>query len=217
MRWIIQTGLAIAFIFSISSHPAKAIVMTDGCAAVDSECTLAELFGGGSFIADDKLFHSFFPIEDSLGDLDTLVLAPFSASFDPDPLDPGPGFIVDWSTLATPTAHGDPEAVSHFEFIVDVLTPGLFLGDMSLEFETTPSCMTSGDDTNECLSLIDNFGPGGAFVFHEFFDDGFGPPIISEMLSDTYPSTPSGLFEPCALPAAVIPQLTAPTVLSPKV
>lgn len=59
-RTVGVTEVAFLGLLSLFIGDAKATVITNGCADVNSSCTLAELASGGSIIIDDTLFSDWF-------------------------------------------------------------------------------------------------------------------------------------------------------------
>ena len=125
--------MAIAGVFSLGIAPAPAQIITDGCAS-PTECTLEELFNGGSFLIGDKAFVNWI-LDDAEPNLDfsQVIVTPL----DDDPLNPG--LLFDWGDqLVGDGTFLDDGAL--FGYFVGVIEPGFRINGTSLElldFEVT--------------------------------------------------------------------------------
>ena len=133
-------SLAIAGALGLGVAPAPAAIITDGCAS-PTECTLDELFLGGTITVGDKFFSQWTfigfdtePDEDPLNiDFSQVIVTPL----DDDPNNPGLRF--DWGDQFSDLGVRDFLGLA-FGYIVDVTDPNFQITGTSLElldFEVT--------------------------------------------------------------------------------
>ena len=99
--------------------------MTDGCAS-PTECTLEELFDGGSILVGDKLFTEWVSDIDPAIDLSQVIVTPL----DDDPLNPG--LRYDWGDQLSGDG-ADLFTGGIFAFVVQTTSPNFLIKDNSLE------------------------------------------------------------------------------------
>ena len=120
------TSMAIAGVFSLGIAPAPAQIITDGCAS-PTECTLEELFNGGSFLIGDKAFVNWI-LDDAEPNLDfsQVIVTPL----DDDPLNPG--LLFDWGDQLVGGGIEEGTGLG-FGYFVDVIDPSFRISGASLE------------------------------------------------------------------------------------
>ncbi len=86
-KLVTLVGIIIVNAFTFGIGPAKATVITSGCASINVSCTLEELAGGGDIVIDDKRFGNWSVIDTSTLPVDTGAIQVLA--LDDQPLNPG--------------------------------------------------------------------------------------------------------------------------------
>jgi hypothetical protein len=184
---IAALAMAVPLAAWISTGPASATVLTSGCSS-DDECTLEELFDGGTITVNDKLFDnwSLFDLVKTTGD-DVVDLDRIHVSgLDDGGLEPGPG--LDFDSFAAIEATGDGETPGFvrlvFSFDVSVLDPSLSIKDNSLSLDDT---FFNGEDG--VVSIFEDlFDEDNNFIGQKF--------VFDDNLADNAEFTDSAEFDP---------------------